>query len=40
MKDSIFEIAKVHWHFIKNRRFRQDGIEKNPIVVEQSGIAI
>jgi len=38
MKGSTFKIVKVHWHFIKNCRFRQDGIEKNPIVVEQSGV--
>lgn len=25
-------------HFIKNHRFRQDGIEKNPAVQQQSGI--
>lgn len=24
--------------FIKNYRFRQDGIEKNPTVLEQSGV--
>jgi len=27
----------MHW-LVKNHRFRQDGIVKNPAVVEQSGV--